>query len=214
MAGNNGPHPGKWPVIPAQGVIAHGVVAEPVDQLLHSLLLQVVVAQHEGSGPLGLRFRGQPHHHPVAEGKGLGVVGPGGGQTIPVRQDGQIQHPLAQQFQAALSSQPFLRQGAAGMAQPLQLAAAPGQAQLLGGVAQRSQNGLVGVGSVPALGLAEVQPQLLVDMAIEARDGALVAVAEGRHAAGAARDLQQIQDRYAVDQDVAHTRNVLALAAL
>ncbi len=142
----------------AQNIGVQNIRAEEADQLLHRRLLQVVVAQHNGCGPRGLRCAGQPHHHPVAEGEGLGVVGPGGGQSVRVGEDGQIQHPLAQQLQAAFVFQPLLRQGAAGMPQPLQLAAALGQAQQLGGVAQGSQDGLVGVGSVATLGFAEVQP--------------------------------------------------------
>lgn len=141
MADINGAHPGKWPVIHAQNIGVQNIRAEEADQLLHRRLLQVVVAQHNGCGP-----------------EGLGVVGPGGGQSVRVGEDGQIQHPLAQQLQAAFVFQPLLRQGAAGMPQPLQLAAALGQAQQLGGVAQGSQDGLVGVGSVATLGFAEVQP--------------------------------------------------------
>lgn len=200
MAVNNGSHPGKWQVFHAGYA-----VAQVVDQLQHGWLLQVVVAQHDGCGPEGVWFAGQAHDHPVAEGEGFAVDCPARQIAIGPSDDGQIQNPLAQQFQAAFFSQPSLRQGAAGMPQPLQLAAAPGQAQQLGGVAQRSQDGLVGVGSAVALGFAEVQPQLVAGMAVEAGDGALVAVAEGRHATCAARDLQEIQDRNAIDQDVAHT---------
>ena len=90
-----------------------------------------------------------------------------------------------------------------GVVLPLQ--PAPAKAQQLGGLPQGGQDGVVGVGPVMAVGFAEIQAELIADAAVQARNGALVAVGQGRHDRSAGSDLQQSQNWQSVEQDVAHS---------
>ena len=156
----------------------------------------MLLAQHHcievGAPAAGLdRVTHQTNGYQIAEGKGFAAVLPTRRQGVEAVDHGQIQHPLAHQLQGAPSHR-LESLDIPGVVLPLQ--PAPAKAQQLGGLPQGGQDGVVGVGPVLAVGFAEIQAELIADAAVQARNGALVAVGQGRHNRSAGSDLQQIQN--------------------